>query len=75
MARVELLPQNVRCGQDICCGCRYYVDEDDWSSKYICNFSAKNGGAMVKKSSECECTGFEPDGYAKSHWKILGIPL
>lgn len=64
MAKVELLP-----GQDICRGCQYYIDKDDWSSKYICS-----NGDMALKVSECECMGFNPDEYANSHWKISHNP-
>ena len=73
MAKVNLLPENIRRGQDICCGCKYYVDKDDYSWDYICNFRAKNDGAEMKKISEYECTGFEPDEYANSHWEISGL--
>ena len=73
MAKVNLLPENIRRGQDICCGCKYYVDKDDYSWEYICNFRAKNDGAKMKKISEYECTGFEPDEYANSHWEISGL--
>lgn len=73
MAKVELLPENVRGGQDICRGCRYYVEKHDWSSEYICNFRAVNDGAAAYKLSKCECSGFEPDSYARSHWKISNL--